>query len=332
MLNDSPWIEQLEDINYDQLEKTVDAEVCVVGAGISGCLSAYYILENTQKSVILLDAWKVGQSASGHNAGQVINQFERSAKSIEKEFGTKKVIEARQVIEDSWTRLLEILDKIDLTPQPRIFKGYDAYNSVEQLNNILDDLVVYNKLGQRNFEKLYILKDIHIDHKYAGLYQRIELKKLKDYLDTQRDDFVGALERKTLIMNSALVCQKLIQFLLKVYPKRFRVFEKTEVIRIDLGLQNSFLKCNKGLVNCNKIVLCTNGFENFQINNKNGEDIIKSFHQNIIGKIGLMQGYFSFDYKEEIYSAVSYSPRKGNLKEYEEYIYTTKRRFGEGFC
>ncbi len=49
----------------------VEADVCVVGAGISGCSTALHLAERGYK-VVLLEAERVGYGASGRSGGQII--------------------------------------------------------------------------------------------------------------------------------------------------------------------------------------------------------------------------------------------------------------------
>jgi gamma-glutamylputrescine oxidase len=56
------------------LEGRIDADVCVVGAGLTG-LSAALELASRGYSVAVLEARKVGWGASGRNGGQVIVGF-----------------------------------------------------------------------------------------------------------------------------------------------------------------------------------------------------------------------------------------------------------------
>jgi gamma-glutamylputrescine oxidase len=53
------------------LEGDVEADVCVVGAGLSGCSTALHLAERGFK-VVLLEADRVGFGASGRSGGQVI--------------------------------------------------------------------------------------------------------------------------------------------------------------------------------------------------------------------------------------------------------------------
>ena len=53
-----------------QLTESVDADVCVIGGGYTGLLTALNLAEKNYK-VVLLEARKVGWGASGRNGGQV---------------------------------------------------------------------------------------------------------------------------------------------------------------------------------------------------------------------------------------------------------------------
>ncbi len=53
------------------LEGDVEADVCVVGAGLSGCSAALHLAERGYK-VVLLEADRVGYGASGRSGGQII--------------------------------------------------------------------------------------------------------------------------------------------------------------------------------------------------------------------------------------------------------------------
>ena len=53
------------------LEGDIDADVCVVGAGLSGCSTALHLAERGYK-VVVLEAERIGYGASGRSGGQII--------------------------------------------------------------------------------------------------------------------------------------------------------------------------------------------------------------------------------------------------------------------
>ncbi|ABN87185.1 oxidoreductase [Burkholderia pseudomallei] len=59
---------------HPPLEGTIDADVCVIGAGLTGISAALNLAERGH-SVAVLEASKVGWAASGRNGGQLIGGF-----------------------------------------------------------------------------------------------------------------------------------------------------------------------------------------------------------------------------------------------------------------
>ena len=53
------------------LEGDIDADVCVVGAGLSGCSTAMHLAQRGYK-VVVLEAERIGYGASGRSGGQII--------------------------------------------------------------------------------------------------------------------------------------------------------------------------------------------------------------------------------------------------------------------
>lgn len=60
--------------HYPSLEGSIDADVCVIGAGLTGVSAALNLAERGY-SVAVLEASKVGWAASGRNGGQLIGGF-----------------------------------------------------------------------------------------------------------------------------------------------------------------------------------------------------------------------------------------------------------------
>ena len=68
----SPWLAQLADDGPLQpLEADTSADVAVVGAGIAGVATAFFILRGTSHSVLLIERDRVARGATGRNAGQL---------------------------------------------------------------------------------------------------------------------------------------------------------------------------------------------------------------------------------------------------------------------
>jgi cation diffusion facilitator CzcD-associated flavoprotein CzcO len=70
--NKSPWIAQLAADGPPQpLHSDATADVAVVGAGIAGIATAFFVLRTSNSSVILVERDRVARGATGRNAGQL---------------------------------------------------------------------------------------------------------------------------------------------------------------------------------------------------------------------------------------------------------------------
>lgn len=65
----------------------VEADVCVVGAGLSGCSTALHLAERGYQ-VVLLEAERVGYGASGRSGGQIIPGYACGMSKLAEQLGT----------------------------------------------------------------------------------------------------------------------------------------------------------------------------------------------------------------------------------------------------
>jgi len=79
-----------------ELQGSVETDVCIVGAGVTG-LSAAIELRKLGLSVVVIEAKTIGFGASGRNGGQVAVGQRRSQKSLEDWFGLAKAQELWKV-------------------------------------------------------------------------------------------------------------------------------------------------------------------------------------------------------------------------------------------
>src|SRR5258706_248626 len=105
----SPWIDQLRtDLEPRPLDRDVTTDVAVVGAGIAGLATAFFVLRETDLRVLLIERDTAGRGATGHNAGQLTTYFERPLSDLVESYGFDEVIAAQRGIDSSWD-LLDIM-------------------------------------------------------------------------------------------------------------------------------------------------------------------------------------------------------------------------------
>ena len=83
----TPWIDAVPPIARAPLRRDVDADVCVVGAGIAGVTTAY-LLAREGASVVLLERLHVGSGETGRTTAHLTNAMDDRFMDLERVFGT----------------------------------------------------------------------------------------------------------------------------------------------------------------------------------------------------------------------------------------------------
>jgi glycine/D-amino acid oxidase-like deaminating enzyme len=334
MRNSSPWIEQLrKDRKIQNLTKDIESDVVVIGGGISGVVTAYMTLTLTNRNVVLLEARKLAYGATGHNAGQLVAAFERPIRELVKDFGKKKVIEALKGLEiEAWVLLESIIKEANLTLPYSTFLGYGGCLTVEQLIEELDS-ILFHKENDLPYHDSFIAKEQKlleiIPAKYHGLCIEIPQEDIARVLSVTHNNYIAAVAEpaKMGCMNSALFTEQLAEYCLEKFKDRFTIYEHTKVDRVVLHTGRGILHANGFSIAAHEIVLCTNGFEHFSIENTTGVDIDTKFHHDIVGVVGYMSSFYD---SSPIPYARWYLMDSINAPESETgepYFYVTRRPF-----
>lgn len=118
--NHSPWIDQLQDIDYPALGQNTKTDIVVIGGGIAGVSTAYQILTQTDLCVSLVEAKKIARGATGHNAGQVVLYFEKPFREITEQYGLEMAIDGQKSLFRGFEILEDIAQKIGMGDQLEI--------------------------------------------------------------------------------------------------------------------------------------------------------------------------------------------------------------------
>lgn len=331
--NRSPWIHQLNRTRpIVHLVDHISTQVAIVGAGIAGISTAYFILKNTDKKVALIEANKVAHGATGHNAGQLVSYFERQFSDLVKEFGLEKTAEGQAAVDSAWQLIEQIYLDAKLQTPFHQFTGYAGIGSLQEILIHLDNSLYFKEAGL-NSEQMLIAKEseIHkqLPQEYRDLYSLVPQKDILALLETDDTHYVSLISSRKGCLNSALFCEELLGYLLATYPERLVLAEETPVKEVILEKERGELITATGhKITASRIVLCTNGFERFTITNKNGDDVDKNFHHLVRGSVGYMAAYLEPRNKSPM--AISYLPDKAEAQDpfdRDPYFYLTRRPF-----
>ena len=325
--NDSPWLRQLRMIRpLEIVESDEKADVAIIGGGISGIASAYYILKSTEYDVALIESDRIGHGASGHNAGQMVSYFERPFSDIAGEYGLRRAAAAQSDILSAWGLVSDIYREADLKTRKAEFTGYAGIASLEKLKQHLLNKSLRKKAGI-DLEKVYVSKNVDISclaGEYEGLYSRTTPEEIQNMLETNDKRFITVLATKKGLVNSALLCEELAGYMSSKYGERFRLLERTHVREITLYREGCVLKTEANNVSCDRAVLCTNGFRGFNIYNEDGQDIDKWFKEMVKGVVGYMGGMLEEAGRKE--TASTYFS-DSSVRNDAPYYYLTRRNY-----
>lgn len=332
--NRSPWLHQLK-INrpIDVLRNDVSTDVAIVGAGIAGVMTAYFLLKNTDKEVLLIEGNRVAHGATGHNAGQIVFEFEREFYLLVEKYGLELAAEAEHSVRNAWLLLEEIYADANLSTPMSSFMGYNGYTHLSRVIEELQSNALRVEAGLQVFP-IYISEYVEgietIPREYSHLYSLVPHEDVLSLLETNNRKYIAVISQRKGCVNSALLVEEIAGFLLSKYKGRFLLAEDTYISKVVLEEDKAVLHSGRYRVITKKVVLCTNGFEKFSIENKVGEEINVAFHHMVKGLVGYMAGYL--EELKEPPTALSFFEKehKNHTEEdflNEKYFYTTRRPY-----
>jgi glycine/D-amino acid oxidase-like deaminating enzyme len=345
----SPWVSQLvRSRPVYMLETDLVADICIIGGGVSGIMSAYQILKNTDRSVVVVEAKEIGHGATGHNAGQLVSELERSVQSLVEEYGLEKTSDLLVSIASAWNILEETMRDAGLNIPYSTFEGYDVYTTKKQVHDQLVDISLMYQAGLTP-KKMYISQEyvrmLDIPDVYNPYYEVIPHASLLSLSQTIDTDYIAAYPHKKGCLNSAVLVEQLTAYLVQTYSiDRFKIYEKTHITSIHLDRDVAAIATTYGkTIAANLVMLCTNGFENFTIYDLDNK-INHTFHKHVKGVVGYMlaqteeidQTPSAFMYCDKNYDDINPDSKKYHIDSTKDvayggdYVYTTRRPYDIG--
>jgi glycine/D-amino acid oxidase-like deaminating enzyme len=277
--------------------------------------------------VAVFERFKMAHGATGHNAGQVTSYFERGFAGLVREFGLAMAAAGQKATEDAWTLLDEMYTQAGLTIPLNRFEGHAGLSGENRVLAHLENNRLRREAGLA-LERLRVADTAPflpgMPEEYAGLYEVVPREEVLAALETVSGDYVAVVSSQKGCVNSALLCQEVLAYLNRAYPERFALYEHAPVGKIILRGGDALLDAHKHAIAAKRVVLCTNGFEDFTIINENGLELDGRFHANVRGNVGYMSGYIEKLNKPPM--AMSYYSTD-SAASLDPYFYLTRRPY-----
>lgn len=144
----SLWIETTKDeIILNPLEGDKEAEVCVIGGGLFGLTTAYYLTQQGKK-VIVLEKGNIGEKVSGNTTGKITSQhglfYEHLISDYGKEYA-KKYLEAN---EEAIENIKEIVKKEQIECELNMQNAYVYTTQEDEVIEIQKEVDAVQSLGK----------------------------------------------------------------------------------------------------------------------------------------------------------------------------------------
>lgn len=145
----SYWIESTRDFNKEnKIDNNYIAEVCIIGAGLTGLTTGYYLTKKGLKTIIV-DKDYIGMKASGHTTAKItyahnliynylINSYGKNIAQGYFNSNKKAITNIKEIID------LENID-CDFEYQPNYIYG----TSQDEIKEIKDEVSAINMLARK---------------------------------------------------------------------------------------------------------------------------------------------------------------------------------------
>lgn len=242
----SYWLSSTDSEEYPQLSEDINADVAIIGGGMTGILCAYTLWKKGVNSVIL-DAGRIVAGTTAHTTAKITSQHGLIYNKIKSKMGLELAKQYAEANESAITEITKIVDEnkieCDLSEQ----SAFIYAQSDENIQKIQDELKTAEKIGLKASYvdeipfPLQIKCGIRFDHQAqfhprkfllplakkinqsgVGIYERtraIELTRESDYVITT-DQGKKVTAKKVIISSHYPFYNKQGMYFSRIYTER----------------------------------------------------------------------------------------------------------------
>jgi glycine/D-amino acid oxidase-like deaminating enzyme len=324
----SPWLAQIGDGTPPRpLDADTSADVVVVGAGIAGVATAFFLLRDTPHSVLLIERDRVARGATGRNAGQMTTYFERPLGDIADDFGAERAVEAQRGFDGAHHLLDVMMAETGAPVRVERFVGHMGMFNLHHLRVHLRNNLIRRQFGW-HAETCVVSEEAgfrdRIPAEFDGLYDLVPPARIRELLELDDDAYCAVLSDLKGCANSALLCEHVLNALKLRHAGRFRFVDHTNVASINVREDGAALDAGGHNVSARHVVLCTNGFVDHDVLDPAGSPIRLAADQQITGRVAYMTAFIEDEPRKP--AAMSYI-RNTEIGGEKAYVYVTRRTY-----
>lgn len=215
--------------NIPSLKENTQTKYLIVGGGIAGLSTAYFLLENGERDIVLIEKNTIGSGSTGHSAGMLVCEPETA----------------------TWTQLVHVYG-VDLAR--KYFEAQvSALRLISQIiksEEINCDLMPQELLmiADTEISKKHLLRDYQTR---LSMKRRVELLSKEDLKKefASKEYFMAERIEENISVNPLLLARGLAQYLKK---RGVRIYEKTNLLSVNSGVAET----TSGEINYKQIIKC----------------------------------------------------------------------------
>ena len=143
---DSYWNNSVERKKYEKLEKNIETQVCVIGGGLTGLTTAYY-LSKKNLDVVLVEKSEICGHTSGNTTAKITSQHGLFYKYLIDSVGEEQAKQYLKANEKAIKNIEKIIEEENIECN---FEKQDAYvftQKNEELKKIKDEVKALHSIG-----------------------------------------------------------------------------------------------------------------------------------------------------------------------------------------
>lgn len=216
------------------LTDSVQADVCVIGAGFTGLSTALHLAEAGFK-VVVLEAARVGYGASGRNGGQLVNSYSRDIDVIEKNYGMDTAKMLGGMAFEGADIIRQRIRDYNIECDYRDGGVFVAFNK-RQLHELQEQKALWERYGHTQLDFL--------DRDAVR-----QVVKSDQYIGGLRDNRAGHIHPLNLALGEAAAIEQ----------HGGQIFEDSPVVKIDRGAE-PVVHTDKGQVRAKYVMVAGNAY------------------------------------------------------------------------
>ena len=217
------------------LEGSVEADICVVGAGYSGLSAAISLAENGFQ-VVMVEAAEVGWGASGRNGGQIVNGLNASLGTIQRRYGQQTANFVGSLLQEGAGIIYDRIERYGIQCDLKRGNIYAAYTP-KHMDELRDKQALWRSHGMDDHElldKTQIRQHIGSDVYEGGMIDRSG----------------GHMHPLNLALGEAAALESL----------GGKIFERSPVTKVEQDANGTTVHTAKGQVRAKTALLCGNAY------------------------------------------------------------------------